>query len=87
MKGYESKFDFMNQVLLERRFVEGAFIRQGKMGSWAELLTDSQNQFFEQAAERWRRAESSGRRPGFPKAPRRSLGSDGDLGAQRLTEE
>jgi hypothetical protein len=87
MKGYESKFDFMNQVLLERRFVEGAFIREGKTNSWTGLLTDSQNQLFEEAAGRWRRAEASGHRPKFPKAPHRSLGSDGELGAQRLTEE
>ena len=87
MKAHESKFDFMNQVLLERRFVEGAFIRQGRMNSWTELLTDSQNQFFEDAAERWRRAEVSGRRPKFPKAPRRSTESDGDPGIRRLIEE
>jgi len=77
----------MNQVLLERRFSEGAFIREGKTNSWTGLLTDSQNQLFEEAAERWRNAAASGRRPRFPKAPHRRPASDGDPAVDRMVEE
>jgi hypothetical protein len=87
MKAHESKFDFMHQVLLERRFAEGEFIREGKTDSWTGLLTDSQSQLFEEAAERWRRAAASGRPPRFPKAPRRRPASDGDPAVDRLVEE
>lgn len=67
MKRYESKFDFMSEVLWERGFREGAFLRQGKMDSWWLEFTREQTARFETASECWQRVGMSRRGPRIPK--------------------
>ena len=42
MKKHEDKFDHMNEVLRERGFVPGQFVREGKVGSGSAALTKEQ---------------------------------------------
>ena len=51
MKQHEHKFDFLNEVLWERGFVQGSFIREGKMGSWKEYFSQDQELAFRRVAE------------------------------------
>jgi hypothetical protein len=50
MKRHETKLDHPNEVLLEMGFSTGKFIRQGKVGSWREVLTPEQRAGFEKRA-------------------------------------
>jgi Sulfotransferase domain len=50
MKRHETKIDHPNEVLLELGFSTGKFIRQGKIGSWREMLTSEQRAVFEARA-------------------------------------
>ena len=70
MKQYESKFDFMSEVLWERGFKEGAFLRQGKMGSWSGEFTGSQIERFQTVSDCGRRAAMFGGVPKIPKLSR-----------------
>lgn len=47
MKEHESKFDHINELLWERGFITGNFIRQGRVGAWAEYFTNEQDEAFE----------------------------------------
>lgn len=78
MRQHEDKFDFMNEVLRERGFKPGAFLRQGKTASWSGEFTRSQTERFQAVADSW----SRGRAPKLPKLSRgERLGSE-DAGAR-----
>jgi hypothetical protein len=49
MKKNEEKFDFINEVFLERGFVLNSFIREGKTGSWRDYLNPEQESTLQQA--------------------------------------
>ncbi len=50
MKAHEDKFDHITDILFEKGFVKGAFIREGKIGRGAEQLTEEQGILFDNAA-------------------------------------
>jgi hypothetical protein len=53
MKEHEEKFDHMNEILWERGFIGGSFLREGKVGSGTKLLTAEQRERFEVEAWKW----------------------------------
>lgn len=50
MKAHEDKFDHLTDILFEKGFVKGAFIREGKIGRGARQLTEEQRTLFDDAA-------------------------------------
>ncbi len=54
MKKHESKFDHINEILWERGFTGGSFLREGRVGSGRAQLTAEQRSLFEAEALKWR---------------------------------
>ncbi len=50
MKQHEDKFGFLQEVMLEKGFTGGEFIREGKTGAGKQHLSPAQEAFFDQAA-------------------------------------
>jgi len=49
MKQHEEKFDFIHEVLRERGFVFGSFIREGTVDAWKSHLSKEQELLFHRA--------------------------------------
>jgi Sulfotransferase domain len=53
MKMHENKFDDLAEQLHELGFVDGKFLRQGKIGAWREDMTPLQQQIFAEEYKKW----------------------------------
>lgn len=54
MKKHESKFDYLNEMLREKGFAQGQYIREGKTGAGASALRPEQIDELERRAAAWR---------------------------------